>query len=505
MRDLINILTEDSLSKATLIKYGATRVETLINMINDGENFQVDPGKTEIYGDTVQIDPSMVDQLQAAINSGDLDKNFPAKVLLLIDGQPTLSPWSVLFKSAAFGGRGGERQPYNAGHLAELMMGLAVTMRFVNRGGPTSIQQIIDLAGQINSGVVPGSQTMQFSLEQTIDYPQVNSKNDQLSFVAKVPYSSAEQFVKQYQTGQFDSILQNVFASAVKYANESEGVDNACERVKKDKNSNKIDVVSDGVKGTKADLTLKIDDTNVRLLSLKTFSTDTLGQISGVTIDALNRWFKSSFGLDLSQYNALFDPQLGNEKIFDNVLRLYTDVIFPVVKKEVDKQTPGQEARLVRQLASAAQYHARGEDNEDVEVVKLDDKVKEGNYKVLRFSDDLYEAMKHLDLDAELVAKGQKGRTIKIIVKPAPGEHLPKGSNRLCQFRTQKMGNAYRNYYEIGPMMEKLTELPARAGIDTGDEKTARLIGPAAKAARNVKEPDFSPDVLGRTRRQRQR
>lgn len=504
MRDLINIVTEESLSKSTLIKYGDTRVKTLIDMIRDEADFQVDPSKTEKYGDTVQIDPGMADTLQAAIDSGDLEANFPAKVTLLVDGVPTAESWSALFKSSAFGGKGGERQPYNAGHLAELMMGLAVTGRFANRGGPVSVDQIVQMAGHVSTGVVPGSQTMQFSLERTIDYPEIGSKTDSLKFQAKVPYSSAEQFIKQYQAGKFDSILQNVFSSAVKYANESEGVDRACAKVKNDKNSNQIDVLSDGVKGTKADLTLKIDGTNIRLLSLKTFSTDTLGQISGVTIEALNKWFKTSFGLDLSKYNALFDPALGNEKIFDNVLKLYSDVIFPVVKKEVDNQTPGEEAKLVRQLADAAKYHARGEDDEDVEVVKLDDKVKDGNYKVLKFSDDLYEAMKHLDLDAELVAKGEKGRTIKIIVKPAEGEKVPKGSNRLCQFRTQKMGKAYRNYYEIGPMMEKLTELPSRAGIDVdGDAAPTRLTGPGVKASRTNKDPDFSVDVTGRERRRR--
>jgi len=277
-------------------------------------------------------------------------------------------------------------------------------------------------------------------------------------------------------------------------------VDRACDKVRNDKNSNKIYVLSDGVKGTKADLTLKIDGTNIRLLSLKTFSTETLGQISGVTMDALNKWFKTSFGLDVSKYSELFDPALGNEKIFKNVLRLYSDVIYPVVKKEVENQSPGQEAKIVRQLAAAAKYHARGEDDEDVDVVKLDDKIKDGNYKILKFSDDLYEAMKHLDLEASLVDTGANGRTIVISVKPAPGEKVPKGSNRLCKFRTQKMGKAYRNYYEIGPMMEKLTELPSRVGID---QAPGRLSGPGVKAARSTKGPDLSRDVTGRERRQR--
>lgn len=498
MRDLINIVAEASLDRTELAKHDGAYLKKLVSLIDAGKPLEVDPGKTEQFGATVTVDPAMIPVLQKVLDSGDIAANLPRQVDIIVNGKPQSVAWSVLFKSAQFTGRE-FKQPYNAGHLAELMMGLAVTGRFANQGQPVTVEQIIDMAGYVQTGVVPGSQTMQFSLTTQINYPETGGKTDKLRFVAKVPYSSAEQFIKQLNNRKFDSILQNVFASAVRYANESEAVDRACERVRQDKNSNQIDIISDGVKGTKADLTLKIDGTNIRLLSLKTFSTETLGQISGVTIDALNRWFNTSFGLDIRKYSDLFNPALGNEQIFKNVLKLYSDVIYPVVKKQIENQSPGQEAKIVRQLAQAAKYHARGEDDEDVDVVKLDDKVKTGNYKILKFSDDLYEAMKHLDLDAELVDTGENGRTIVISVKPAAGEKVPRGSNRLCKFRTQKMGKAYRNYFEIGPMMEKLTELPSRSGIDADD--TIRLTGPGVKASRTDRDPDFSPDVLGRSKR----
>jgi len=160
----------------------------------------------------------------------------------------------------------------------------------------------------------------------------------------------------------------------------------------------------------------------------------------------------------LEKYKSLFDTTLPKETIYKNILKLYDDVIYPAVKSKLEDQSPGKEAQIVDQLASAANYFARGENLEDVEIVKLDDKIKEGNYKILRFSDDLREAMKHLDLEVKLVGEGQ-GRTIQIWVKPAPGEKIAKGSNKLCQFRTQKMGDSYRNYFESGPMLEKLTAL----------------------------------------------
>ena len=109
-------------------------------------------------------------------------------------------------------------------------------------------------------------------------------------------------------------------------------------------------------------------------------------------------------------------------------------------------------------MADAAHFHARGESLEDVEIVKLDDSVSSGNYKILKFSDSLKDAMMQLDLDVRYIGKGQ-GRTIQIWVKPEADEKVARGANRICQFRTQKMGDSYRNYYEIGPMMELLTKV----------------------------------------------
>ena len=64
--------------------------------------------------------------------------------------------------------------------------------------------------------------------------------------------------------------------------------------------------------------------------------------------------------------------------------------------------------------------------------------------------------MAHFDLETRYINKGA-GRTIQIWVKPAEGEKVAKGANRLCQFRTQKTGGYIRNYFESGPMLVALT------------------------------------------------
>lgn len=504
MRDLLNILTEKALTKEELSKYDGKYLHILIDLIDQGQPLEVDPKFKEKLGEIVIGSRKNLPVLRRALKSEDIAGNLPKTILIDQDGQELAVPLGALFKSRKFTGAAGKKE-YNAGHLAEVMMGLSVCAKFLNLGQPITKEQVLGLALQIQTAVVPGSTSLQVTLNQVIKYPTPSAKEDVLTFYSRVPMTSAQVFMDQVKNDNLAADLSAVLASAVKYANESEGVARACQAVRQDKNKNKIEVISDGVSGTKADLTLLIDGKSIRLLSLKTFSTDTIGQISGTKFDTLAKWFDYSFNINIDKYKKDFDPEkLDKDQLVANVMKLYDKVIFPGVEKACNQQSPGKEAQIVRNLARSAIYHARGEGDEDVEVVKLDDKIKEGNYKVLKFSDDLYEAMKHLDLEAKLVGEGDRGRTIQIWVKPEEGTKSAKGANKLCQFRSQVMGGYLRNFYEIGPMMEKLAGLPSREGVDTGDEETGqRLTGPGVKAARTDKGPDFSADITGRERRRR--
>jgi hypothetical protein len=483
MRDLINIITEASLTPAELAKHGGKYLEILIQFAGNKLPVSIDPAYRDKLGTHAQIDPNMIPELEQALKSNNVQAALPKQARVLINGKAVSVPWGALFKGEEFTGQAGKKS-YNAGHLAELFMGLAVSAKFFNLGQDITAQQVLAMAGNAQASIPAKQKNYQFTLTRDIKYPEAGSKTDTLNFLARVPARSAEAFISQLQTGKFESDLEALLASSILYANESRGVATACQRVREDKNNNVIDVVSDGTtdaKGTKADLTLKVDGTKVNLLSLKTFSTETLGQISGIGFDQVSRWFETSFGINLDKYKSLFDETLDPEVRYKNIAGLYDKVIFPQIEALLDQQTPGKEAAIVKQLAKAANYFARGEAQEDVEIVKLDDKIKSGNYKILRFSDDLYDAMKHLDLEAKLIGGGQ-GRTIQIWVKPEPGEKVAKGANKLCQFRTQKMGDSYRNYFETGSMLEKLTQIENRAqaekqtdqpGISRSDIKAA--------------------------------
>ena len=456
-RRLLNIINEKSLTQAELSKHGGKYLKLLMQFVGNKLPVPVDPSAREVYGDYVQIDPDMLPELEKALASSDIQSALPKKVTAIVDDKKKDIPWGALFKGKEFTGLAGTK-PYNAGHLAELIMGLCVAAKFYNLGQDITVDQLMSMIGYVRSGIEGNN--YKFTQQGTIQYPEVDSKQDSLNFVAVVPARSAEAFLDQFKSGTLESDLAAILASAVRYCNESESVQRACNRVRTDKNNNRIEVISDGTsdaKGTKADLQLKVDGDKIGLLSLKTFSTETLGQISGIGYEQLSKWFRIAFGIDISGYQGLLDPSLPKEEIYNNVLtKIYDEYVHPQVVKMIEDQSPGREAEIVRRLAEAARFHATGEALENVEVVKLDDTIKTGNYKILRFSDNLYEAMKHLDLEVKYVGKGQ-GRTIQIWVKPEPGEKVARGANKLCQFRTQKMGDSYRNYYEIGPIMEQLT------------------------------------------------
>lgn len=477
MRDLINILNEAGLTPGVLAKDDGKYLKVLTQFANTGMPVQIDPASREKIAKlagvdqpvtTAQIDPALAPALERALTSGQIQANLPPLTLIVGD-KKVKALWSDLFKSPEIKAALGVKE-YNTGHLAELCMGLSITAKFANLGAEINMQQVMAVIGTLKVDVPPKSSSYRLTTTQTIAYPEVNSKTDTLNFFALVPGASAESFIKQAKAGKFAPDIHAVLNSAIRFTNESGGVANACNRVRQDKNNNTIDVVSDGTSdatSTKADLVLKVDGSKVNLLSLKTYSTDTLGQMSGLSFQALNKFFSTAFGLDLSKYQSYFDKTLPKEKVFQNIIKLYDTVIIPAVRELISNHTPGQESAIVRQLAKAANIFARGEGLEDVEVVKLDDKIADGNYKILRFSDDLYDAMKMLDLDMEVVDKGANGRTIQILVKPDPdlkGKNgkpakISKKANKLCQFRTQLKGGYARNEFESGDMLEKLTRI----------------------------------------------
>jgi hypothetical protein len=484
MRNLINIV-EAALAPAEISKYNGKYLEILIQLISTGTPIAVDTTDRPKLGDAVEIDKSILPALNKALADPDNIKALLPNKIPLTDGR-TIS-WSNLLKGPEFTGLD-VKQKYNIGHLAELFMGVAVFSKFANLGGDINVQQVMVVMSYLQQSTQKGSYA--FDLTKKINYPESGSKEDTVYFKALVPGNSAQEFINQLATGKLDPKLTNVLTSAVKFANESGGVANACQRVRADRNNNTVQVVSDGTsdaKGTKADMILTVDGQKINLLSLKADS-KTLGQYSGLTFQNVQNFFSIGLGIDITPYRSYFDPTLGKEKLFQNLcVELYDKVIYPQVTQMVEDQSPATEASIVKQLSRAANIFARGEKLEDIIIIKLDDAVAAGNYKVMRYTDNLYDAMKHLDLDVKLTTR-EKGRTLQILVKPKPGEKLGHESNLLCQFRTQLMGDYPRNYFEVGDVMEDLVSI---------DERHSAAREPATRQP----QPRTAPSGVGREQR----
>jgi hypothetical protein len=487
MREFINLLdqlNENGLPPGVLISdsNGTKYLEILVAKmvakqplaLNAGVTSKLGFNATEAYA-TPESTAEWVSALEQAKKSR-LGLALPKKIQVTFKGQKgtfQIAPGN-LFKSSDYTGRetasGGVSKDYNAGHLNELIMGLACTAKFLNQGKPITNTQLLAMASHSGTEVFLDEKTqkpkgIRFTLERIVRYDDPSTKSDRVNLSALIPMASALSFIRQMNTNTLAADILALFASAIKYANTAPTVRTACDVARQDPNNNLIEIICDGTSSatsTKADLTLKIDGDSPdrakeNLLSLKTTSSDTLGQISGVKFENVALWFKTNYNIDVSAHKKDFDPALDKETLFQNLLKL-TDTIYPQVQKQVEDQSPKKEAAIVKHFAAAANFYARGAGLEDVEIVKLDDATKEGNFKILRFSDSLYDAMRYLDLETRFLNKGNN-RTIQIWIKPAEGVKVPKGANRLCQFRTTRTGGYPRNYFESGPMLEALTEV----------------------------------------------
>jgi hypothetical protein len=493
IKELVEHITllDAALQPKELAKHNGVYLDILIKMIENNEPVEVDPAYREQYGDTVRIDPTMVPELkQVLADPANIKFNLPKFFVMLDDdGQPVPNiPWGVLFKSAKFTSKAGLKD-YNAGHITEMLMGTAVAAKFINQGKINTHADVFKILQTLIDSARVEAKNYRFNVKRTVRFAD-KPQPVQVTFTALVPAKSAEALIKQVKAGALNTELTTLFNSAIRYTNESNSIKNSVDRANKQKKESTVEIISDGTteaKGTKADMTLKLNGEKINLISLKTYSSDTLGQISGLGFEQLSLWFDTSFGIKIDQFKPLLDPALPSAQVYENLItKIYDGYVIGEVTRRVENQTPGKEAEIIERLAHSANYHARGKSMENVEVVKLDDRINKGGYKVLKFSDDLKDAMRVLDLDVKYIDKGQS-RTIQIWVKPKEGEEVKGHENKLCQFRTTKMGDSYRNYFEVGRMLEKLVQ----QNIETTADET-----PTSAPAKPIKAR-FEPKAGG--------
>ena len=224
LRDLV-IVEAANLAPAELKKYDFKYMKILRDLANSKTPLEIVPGKRQQYGDTVVLTPGSVEFLNNwFLDTTPLAGIPPSSMEVYItepDGTQSarVIQTSSLFKSGIFKGTEGQAKSgktgkeYNAGHLTELFMGLAVSAKFFAAGAPITKQQLLDMFGHMDTHT--HEKTVEFTTTRIITYTDRNNKSDTLYFSANIPSGSAESFIKQYNERKLEADLEALIASAV--------------------------------------------------------------------------------------------------------------------------------------------------------------------------------------------------------------------------------------------------------------------------------------------------
>lgn len=461
------ILTEGSnLSVSTLNDY-PDRPGQFADLINKGFEF------TGTSGEKVVFDPVNADQLINRI------KNRAEKSIILsatVNGQPNQQfNTSKIIKPPAMRGTGGAdapkaRKEYNVGDIGECMMGMAVAGRILNLGDDIGVDQIKKfwpfITWQI--GQEGAVKSVTGSISRNVQYPEKGTAQDKLELKLVMNARSYQPLDAMFKSGNIAPDVAATIQSTVNYVNERNEIKNLVNTIRENKNSNTVRVISDGISdnvGTVADLIISIDEKPIRLISLKTGSTRTLGQASGISYENLNFFFKTALNVDISEFREELDSLQGIKDIkakyrtgLDVLNRVYDEKIFPSLQAELEDGTVRKESEMIKTLARAANIFGRGRNQEDVIIVKLSDNPRSVGYKAMKITDNLYEALKALDLTVSKT-NDANGRTIKIKVRKDPDVKIKGDADLLVQIRSFYQSKGYiRNYFEYGDQLIDLAQ-----------------------------------------------
>ena len=243
--DIVDVLAENSLQPGVLYneRNGSKYLEILVGKMVAKQPLEVDPSKKSAYGHEVYAKPESVSEWSSALTNGKQTGRFLIPKTIAVTSKElkqdfVITPGS-LFKSSDYTGltkSGATAKDYNAGHLNELIVGLACTAKFFNLGAPITKEQIITMASHAETQ--QEAKGITFSLSRVVSYPEPASKKDQVNLTALIPTQSALSFIRQMNEGQIANDIQALFAGAIRYANESPTVNTACQVAREDTNNN---------------------------------------------------------------------------------------------------------------------------------------------------------------------------------------------------------------------------------------------------------------------------
>jgi hypothetical protein len=517
-------LTEEGLQLAQLRKHGGAYFDKLIDKISKGEALEVEANYADRFPNGVIIDPQEIEKLQAAFypggDKGQMTTDSGNNVIVAIPStlrEPVKIkdsddrvPLGAITKTKDFkSGKG-----INMGIIAEAVLGAALTAKFKKKNEDVDIVDVGRVLGSMTPEPIGDkSSSVMGVYETTISHN--NGYEDQLKFVLKLSKNEFSPLVGSIKAHEkLDPQILGIMRSAINYVNSDQaGISAAIEIITNSTNNNTITVISDGIsdaRGTKADLVLRLNGENIKLISLKAMGVKQFGQVSGHRYENFNNFISDLFDVDITKHSKNFTNDVGIDAARTNhqvMSTIYRDDIVPAVTAQLEGG-PESEAEFIRHLTKGIVKHASGD--QELDMVKFDRGLK-GGFKVLKVDSNLLDKMKKVKFKVEAVPDRAKIRIFGKTSDPELVKELGTSDwSQLLQLRSALQGTVgyVRNILEMGNLLEALTTIqdykpPAiitpKKIQKIKDLAVGRIVSPDERDERDPRVPDTV--ALGRAKK----
>jgi ribosomal protein L35 len=471
-----HIISEAGLDASALIRR-PWRVQKFLNMVKEKQPFTV-----ERTGEQVLIDPTTHDELKAVF-----DKLLAGEKISKIQVRTSTGEIMAignLKKTTEFGGGAGAKG-YNVGNLAEGLLGVALTARFVNNK-PVTEQHITRILENIKNNTQGGKleyiqQGKKAPIAQAT-YQKTTSGN-KIKLLIKLDKLTMDALMSEDRSGYIGALK-----SAQLFANKNKQVQKQIDHILNDPDPNRVEVLSDGLSeqtGTKVDVRVKIDGKPVKLnISLKASDVEQFGQKYGTQFETVKEFMHLLFGVTLpaslkKEWDGGAPVQAASKAYF---------WVKDELNRKLKNASKTTEAHWVKDLARGIQHFARGGEK-DVVLVALKNAPTIAGYDQLNFN-NLEKKLDKLDLAASIKTSATTLATPTIYVheKDDPDNVLLKARLKVEDPTGKPI---FRNLVEMGKLLKELAGDERFEMTKTGeivDKLTGKSFATPAKAEKAIRD-----------------
>ena len=539
MRDLINMLNEESLTLNTFASRNPHYYRNLINLIKNGLPVTMRTGDKKLQ--QVTFPKSLAKQLEQIWNPSGSDKTetaTPEQIALmkrfpLVDTNGT--KWNLsnveknedIKKLIGAGGVQRESKWWNKGNVAEGIMSAAVITKFENPNRDISGQDVMDTLKKVQSNTYETR-----ALKRRLILKIVLSANDYRALIMSA------QEPDKFKVFEKSAEIYKLYNDTATYVNQSDNVSSAIKKIQASAPKDVIEVTADGATAeaqhsTKADLWIAVNGKKERLLSIKTATVKHVGAVSGYEFKHLNAFFKSTVNIELpAAYQKFFksmppslpkgwkkgDPVPAGyvsmsreeraemlvslrQENFDNGTKRAYQYVYKQISQELSGTNNTNEYNFIKEVTNGVIHHATL--GEDIRIVIISPSAKKA-YTELQFGPELHQALENYDLIPVL---NVDGANFKLLVYGYPkgiAKRVNNDKSLFVQLRSYIQDTATRNVVEIGGLLKDLTDVEKLQKIQTTPTTTAKPAvpkpatpPPAAKPVpAAVPEPEQPPEEI---------